>query len=520
MLTTNAPRNQTAHGWLAAAALLLLLGITLLVPRQTAVSPTPSTTAVSFSLPSGYYATSQQLTLAAPANATIWLTSDGSEPGPTNGRAITQPIHLNASVPGVAVFRARAQLADGTLGPVSDAHYVLGLPQPLPIVSLLLDPAALWDETSGIYRNPLPEGIAWERPVSVMIVSGDRQTAVTIPAGVRIHGQFSRGYAKKSLRLYFRQEYGVNRLTFPLFANTPTLSVKRLSLHASGQDSSQLPTNWTLLRNQVVAELAQSTHALTTRSQPALLFINGEPWGHYYLREHINDYLLREGYGAETAVLVDTPARRAEDPDSITPAYADWDKLTEFIATHDLADEAAYAAVATQVDLDNLIDYSLLQIYSANYDWPYTNIKQFRPATINGRWRWIIWDNDLSLGLTPWSNVEQNTLEQALDPAYTAGVAAETDGRDTILLRGLLENATFRARFVARADELLNTVLAPEAVIAVIDRLAAEIEPAIALENGRWGGDSATWEANVEQLRDFARQRPAIMRQHFAESLP
>ncbi|MCB0000043.1 MAG: CotH kinase family protein, partial [Anaerolineales bacterium] len=144
----------------------------------------------------------------------------------------------------------------------------------------------------------------------------------------------------------------------------------------------------------------------------------------------------------------------------------------------------------------------------------------FRPATINGRWRWIIWDNDLSLGLTPWSNVGQNTLEQALDPAYTAGVAAETDGRDTILLRGLLQNPAFRARFIARADELLNTVLAPEAVIAVIDRLAAEIKPAIALENGRWGGDTATWEANVEQLRDFARQRPAIMRQHFAESLP
>ncbi|MEZ4512875.1 MAG: CotH kinase family protein [Chloroflexota bacterium] len=520
MLTTRRTTpNQTAHGWLAALA-LLLLGVVVLLPWQATPPATGTTTAVSFSLPSGYYPTSQQLTLTAPANATIWLTSDGSEPGPTNGRSITQPIHLNAAVPGVAVLRARAQLADGTLGPISDAHYILGLSQPLPIVSLLLDPAALWDETSGIYRNPLAEGIAWERPVSVMIVTGDRQTAVTLPAGVRIHGQFSRGYAKKSLRLYFRQEYGTNRLTFPLFANTPPLAIKRLVLHASGQDSSQLPTNWTLLRNQVVAELAQSTHALTTHSQSALLFINGEPWGHYYLREHINDYLLREGYGAETAVLVDTPARRAEDPDDITPAYADWDKLTEFVATHDLADEASYAAVAAQVDLDNLIDYSLLQIYSANYDWPYTNIKQFRPATINGRWRWIIWDNDLSLGLTPWSNVGQNTLEQALDPAYTAGVAAETDGRDTILLRGLLQNPAFRARFIARADELLNTVLAPEAVIAVIDRLAAEIKPAIALENGRWGGDTATWEANVEQLRDFARQRPAIMRQHFAESLP
>ena len=42
--------------------------------------------------------------------------------------------------------------------------------------------------------------------------------------------------------------------------------------------------------------------------------------------------------------------------------------------------------------------------------------------------RWILWDNDLSLGLQPWSNVGQNTLEQALDPTYTAAVDINTNG--------------------------------------------------------------------------------------------
>ncbi|MEM7112610.1 MAG: CotH kinase family protein [Chloroflexota bacterium] len=507
------------HLWLALTAVLLAILLTLIVPRHAPADSLPET-AVRFSIPSGYVGESQQLVLeTAVSNATILFTTDGTTPTPNNGHRYSNPIFLDAAVPNVTVIRARVETADATLHPITDASYIIGIANPLPIVSLVVEPTHLWDETTGIYQHPEEQGIEWERPISLTYVGVERETAVSIPAGLRIHGQFSRSYAKKSFRLYFRQEYGASRLEQPMFPDSLRTSFKRLVLHASGQDSSQLPTNWTLIRNQLVARLAQQTNALATHSQPALLFINGEPWGHYYLREHINGTLLQEGYGAETADLVDTPARREENPADITPAYADWDQLTGFIASRDLADDANYRFVATQVDLDSFIDYTILQIYSANFDWPFTNMKQFRTTTQGGRWQWILWDSDLSLGLKPWSDVGQNTLEQALDPTYTAAVDINTNGNDTILLRGLLQNEAFRMRFLTRADELLNTVLAPEPVIAEIDRLAAEIEPAIGMENGRWQGDTAAWHNHIVQLRDFAQQRPAIMRQHLNETL-
>ena len=192
-----------------------------------------------------------------------------------------------------------------------------------------------------------------------------------------------------------------------------------------------------------MADLASETNTYATHSQPVLVFINGEPWGLYYWRERIDRFLLAEQFGAETAAIVDTPARRSENPEEINPTYADWDHLTAYVAAHDLSDAAVYAYVASQVDIANFIDYVILQIYSANFDWPFTNIKQFRSLAQGGRWSWIIWDSDLSLGLRPWSDVTMNTIAQALDPAYTAGTDLETDGRDTILLRALLGNEAF-----------------------------------------------------------------------------
>ena len=68
---------------------------------------------------------------------------------------------------------------------------------------------------------------------------------------------------------------------------------------------------------------------------------------------------------------------------------------------------------------------------------------------------------------------------------------------------------------------MLNKTLAPDAVIARIDALAATIAPAIPFENGRWDGAATMdeWEANVEQLRDFARRRPDIVRQQLVDEL-
>ncbi len=73
----------------------------------------------------------------------------------------------------------------------------------------------------------------------------------------------------------------------------------------------------------------------------------------------------------------------------------------------------------------------------------------------------------------------------------------------------------------ARFADLLNTTLHQANVIAKIDALASIIEPDIPLEMARWssewGGTLEEWLANVQGLRDFAKQRPGFVREHIIE---
>lgn len=496
---------------LALLALAALYGAEAIssgpIRASSAKEPTPA-----FSAPGGYYDHDLRLELnAGEPGAAVVFTLDGRAPTMTVGAVYTQPIRLSADAAGVTVVRARGVSADGAWGPVVSASYVMGLKATLPVMSLIVEPDDLWGAERGIYANPEARGVAWERPVDVTYVDEDRRAGFHVPAGVRIHGHWSRAFDKKSLRLYFRQEYGVNRLDYPMFAGSPVRSFKRLVLHAGGEDWNVFDnTNWTLLRNQLTARLAFQMGGYAARDRPVLLFLNGEPWGIYQVRERLDRYFLADHLGVESADLLQAPEYYTGGT-VVTGDRAGWDRLTHFVETHDLADPAHYAYVQTQVDIPAFIDYNLLQIYTANIDWPEDNIQQFRPRVQGGRWHWMMWDNDRGYGMYQHSSVNANIVKQILD--YDS---PQTSGRDVLLLRRLIENPAFRTRFLARAADLLNTVLAPEAVTAHIDALAAELEPDIAFETVRWSS-STNWESNIEELRDFARRRPGFVRQHIVK---
>jgi len=413
---------------------------------------------------------------------------------------------------GVTVIRARAVLPGDQLGPVVSASYFVGVPAELPMISLIVDPGDLWDPERGIYANPFERGDAWERPADVTYVDKDRRSGFHVPAGVRIHGHHSRGFDKKSLRLYFRQEYGASRLEYRLFAGSEVRSFKRLVLHNGGHDCQNAPRwNATLMRNQLADRLALELDGYATHSQPALVFINGESWGIYHIRERIDNRFLADHYGIESADFLESPENISEW-DILVGDRENWDHLLQFAEAHDLADANNYAYVQSQVDIANFIDYNILQIYAANIDWPLRNVHQFRPRVQGGQWHWMFWDSDHGFGLNPYGvPVNSNFIARVLD--YSA---PETGGRDVLLLRKLLENPVFLGQFLSRTADLLNTTLAPQSVIAHIDALAAELEPDIAYEIMRWPR-SGHWESHVQELRDFARRRPDIVRQHVVE---
>ncbi|MBN1978505.1 MAG: CotH kinase family protein [Anaerolineae bacterium] len=508
---THGPQRDTLYPRVILLAMLALAAVYAAEAVCRARAPVAPATEPVFSIPGGYYDRDVLVEIhTPPASSHVIFTVDGSVPTQANSSAYDRPIRLGA--PAVSVVRARAVFPDGSLGPVVSASYFVGVQATLPLVSLIVDPADLWDADSGIYANPHQTGVEWERPADVTYVDQDRRSGFQIPAGVRIHGHGTRGFSKMSFRLYFRQEYGINRLAYPLFPGSEVTTFKRLVLHNSGQDRPVFPhTNWTDLRNQLATELAFQHDGLAPHTRPVLLFINGELWGIYQLRERLDRFFLENHYGVEEADFLEAPDVRGQS-DVVMGSREDWDRLQQFLDTHDLADPASYAYVESQVDIANFIDYNILQIYASNDDWPHQNVHQFRPAVPGGRWQWLFWDSDRGFAAQPVGRVDADIMAHLL--AYNDRY---TGGRDMLLLRKLLGNPGFRERFLSRTADLLNTTLAPSSVIALIDDLAAGIEPDIVYETSRWAV-SSNWAANVEELRDFARRRPDFLRQHMVES--
>lgn len=504
-------RAHVPHLWLIPIALLALGAVYLIESflSQRLVPGAASALQPTFDPAPGYYDQDTRVRLSAPyPGASVIFTLDGRVPTHTVGTLYSRPIRLSADAPAVTAIRARVVLPGGEMGSVASASYFVGVEASLPMMSLIADPDDLWNPRRGIYANPRERGEAWERPVDVTYVDGDRRSGFHVPAGVRIHGSGSRDFDKKSLRLYFRQAYGAPRLEYPVFPAGEVRSFRRLVLHDGGQDHAVSPWwRWTLMRNGLASSLTLELDGPASRTHPVLLFINGQPWGIYQVRERIDDVFLTDHYGIQAADILESPESPAQQAVSAGDRE-NWDRLLQFVETHHLADPASYAHVESQVDIANFIDYNILQIYAANTDWPFLAARRFRSRAQGGRWRWMVWDDDRSFDVR---HVDLDMVQRVMDRDDPG-----TGGRGALLLRKLLENPPFRTQFLSRAADLLNTALAPESVVAHIDTLAAELQPDIAHETARWAS-STDWQTNVEELRDFARRRPAVLRQHLVE---
>ncbi|MCP4424528.1 MAG: hypothetical protein GY803_08565, partial [Chloroflexi bacterium] len=485
--------------WLFAALVVTaLLGAEYCSTRASTISLGPE-----FSQPAGYYENDIWLEIGVShPEAKVYFTVDGRIPDPTTAILYTQPILLSAAAPNVAVVRARAFLPDRTAGPVVSASYALNVDASLPMLSLIVEPEDFWGSERGIYVRHAGRGREWERPVDLTYIADDKRNSFHVGAGLRIHGGWSRSFfEKKSFRLYFRNDYGAAKLNYPLFGPDGQTAFDHLILHNSGMDL-------LLFKNQLIERLAGEMGGYIPRNQPALLFINGRPWGIYHIRERIDERFFAENYGIPGADISDTPNNRGQQsPEQLAVDTVHWEHLMAFILENELTSPENYAYLQTQMDLADFVDYYLLQMYSANTDWPHHNVHQFRPRTQGGRWQWIVWDNDFAFDLA-----NRQMVAHVMAPDHPLGE------RMGIFLNKLLANPEFRNLFAVRLADLLNTSLAPAQATVQVERLAAKLEADIPSERARWAIDTE-WETTAAHMLDFIQQRPEIMRRHMIESL-
>ncbi len=271
------------------------------------------------------------------------------------------------------------------------------------------------------------------------------------------------------------------------------------------------------MRDPLISILAKGTNLDIQSFSPAIVYLNGEYWGIHNIRERIDKYYLSDNHGV--------------DPDSIDlledslkvveGGISNYSELLEFLSNNDLSLEENYRALEKYIDLDNFLNYMTFQIYLANVDWPGNNLQYWRPNKPDGRWRWILYDTDYSLGFQDFCDYDHNTLKFATehDGPTNPPLWDSNSPWSTQLLNSVLNNNEFKQVIINKFCDNLNSFLSPENVINVVDSLEQIYSPYMEEHISRWNMPSSfyEWQRNIDVIRTFAVNRPDTLRNHIKD---
>lgn len=464
---------------------------------------------LSFSLEGGFYPDEVVVELSSPG-AVIYYTIDGSTPSNLSLR-YKRPLRLDRT----SVLRAVAYHGDGRKSAVAGHTYFIGEPPTnLAVVSVGISPEFLFHPRSGLFmlgNNVVdtlwkkPGANFWSRseyPCNVELFEADGRCAYRSQSGFRLFGGMSRLFPQKSIAIVARNRYGEPRIKHKVFGEQGLSKFKFLVLRNSGSDFGK-----SHFRDALMTGLVGGWDIDKQDHRPAHVYINGQYWGIYNIREKVNRYFIAGHHEEVDKDSIDLIEHRLTRKQGSTRHYR---ALLNFLETHSLADPANYAFVQSQMDVDNFMDYQIAQIYFDNRD-AGGNIKFWRPRKPGGRWRWILYDTDWGFGLHDLDAYRHNSLAFHTAPD---GPSWPNPPWSTFLLRKLLENKTFEQAFVNRFAGYLSTDFSEETVLNRIDSLYQGLVPEMPRHLDRWNLSRGKWEEEVAILREFAQERPSYVRMH------
>lgn len=462
----------------------------------------------------GFYAGGLTATISDPggqAESIAW-TWDGWEPGP-DSTAYAGPIPVD----GTRVLRARSFETGKLPSPIATRTYIVDDTVTLPVMSVVTDPDHLWDYDTGIYvlgaGNPsFPyEGanfwMDWERPAHVEGMQAGGLADFGLDLGLRIHGNMSRTKPQKSLRLVMRGGYGTRALAEPLFAEqgNPLADFERVLLRNASND-------WCIahLRDGFLQDTVRHLDLDCQGFVPHLVYLNGEYWGIQHLREYMNAHYLEDHHGVDPH-NVDILEGQGTVFDIMAGDNETYWPLALFLEDNGLAEPVNYDYVAGQIDVENFATYNIVEIYYGNVDWPRNNRRFWRERTPGARWRWMLIDLDYTLGLL------RDAAFDNLDYATTPDGGSQNPPWATLMLRRLLENDGFRADFINRYLDHLNSTFLPGRLLPMLQTEVDRLDPEMDRHMVRWEGSYLGWAYAIEDIEEYLNDRPAHARQHLVD---
>ena len=462
-----------------------------------------------FSQTGGIVTAGTQITITAAEGDQIYYTTDGSEPTTSDTR-YTAPITISENTP----LRARS-FADGKLAStVTTENYLVGVEHDIAMVCISMDPDDFLGHSNGIYaKGPnydVDDGQDyvhthanywqdWEREMNFEWFEEDGTKGIDFDAGIKIFGQYSKELDQKSLSVKIRGEYGQSTVTYPFFRDHEYTSFSNLILRQSGQD-----WNKTKILDAMIGQVCKDTNVEVMEYRPCAVYINGEYWGLYNLREKQDEDFVLTRYPEAEEGKVDVLKGDFRYPNA--GDSKEWRALIDYVNAHDMSQLEPQLYAEERVNMVSLYDWIGIQAFIANTDTG--NKRRFKYD--GGKWNWMLFDTDWALQATG-SNSVNRLSALVKERGHGSG-----NNFNNSMMRAIATNPNWSKAFVERYAELLNTTLRPERFHAIIDAMAAEIRTEMPNQVDRWGAPASVekWEENIENLKKTVDSRwPAAVKE-------
>ena len=434
------------------------------------------------------------LTLTSDDDVSIYYTTDGSEPT-TSSEVYDGPITLTSNV----LVRARAWRPDVIPSGTVSRSFILNAAHTVRLVCVNGKRSALNGSSGALVTGAKGNGC----DVYVEFYEPDGTQLVGQNCHFELMGHGSRiEMAQKGFRLQTQKAYGEGWFDAALFTNRPYTEYKSVVMRASGQDAFQ-----THMRDSILTSLAADTSLMYQESEVCVVYVNGQYWGVYNMRERVCPESIAQFEGWEDPDAINLLEGAGGNSVYAVQGSADgYREVIRWVKNHDMSSDANVAQLEEYVDVDNYLEYVAMQIYTCNLD--LDNLRLYNNPAEGGRWRWIFYDQDLSY------QVDRNNVRDWL---RSGGVGSITS-QDNALFIALMKNAAVRDRFLTRMGELLRTTCSAENVEAKMLERYQLLEPEMELECQRWKWKVSTWQQYCKNMLSYARSRPEKLRGYLREA--
>lgn len=491
----------------------------------------------------GFYKDSVSISIEAPqGDFKVRYTKDGSIPT-KESQIFENKITLKKS----AIIKIRCFSDDQGILPGQidfGTYFINEIPSTLPVFSV----SGAGDVVE------LAEGHRELNPVASVEVFDPQGNIIGRSFGeLDSHGQDSWVNPQRSLDWISRDEMGYDSgIRQKLFNYSERDEYQRLIFRASGDDNypaveDEAHKGSTHIRDEYVHTLVQNAgmHLDVRAVERCLLFLNGEYWGVYSIREKPDDHdytdfrYKQDKYDLQFLKTWGWNwAEYGEDK-----AMKDWETFRKYILNSDVSQDDVYKNIEDQMDIVSLMDYMITNLSVVSSDWMNYNTGWWRGLNPEGehkKWGYIMWDNDATFNYyINYSGVPDrspnakacdiNEISNYMDiffPPDTSEVIYPKDsvfwegewyywGPDTVqvypdlgkhekIFIKLLENNTeFRNLYFSRYADMTNTAFSCSNMLHVLDSLVSIIRPEMPRHITRWGRSLEEWEENITTLREF-----------------